>query len=74
LTVIEKAPRAGGGADLAAGAAAGRLDARLPRYQLGALQMLAEDAQESVEAVLMRKVEELVDLFRAPRPRHPRAR
>jgi hypothetical protein len=39
-----------------------RLTVRLPRYQIGALEVLAEDAREPVEAMLMRMFEELADL------------
>src|SRR5437588_10735030 len=35
---------------------------RLPRYQIGALEVLAEDGREPVEAMLMRMFEELTDL------------
>ena len=35
---------------------------RLPRYQIGALEVLAEDGREPVEAMLMRMFEELADL------------
>jgi hypothetical protein len=35
---------------------------RLPRYQIGALQVLADDGRESVDAMLTRLFEELTDL------------
>jgi hypothetical protein len=35
---------------------------RLPRYQIGALQVLADDGRELVETMLMRMFEELTDL------------
>jgi len=35
---------------------------RLPRYQIGALQVLADEGREPVEAMLMRMFEELTDL------------
>jgi excisionase family DNA binding protein len=35
---------------------------RLPRYQIGAIEVLAEDGREPVEALLMRMFEELTDL------------
>jgi hypothetical protein len=35
---------------------------RLPRYQIGALQVLAGDGRESVDAMLTRMIEELMDL------------
>lgn len=35
---------------------------RLPRYQIGALEVLAADGREPVEAMLMRMFEELTDL------------
>lgn len=35
---------------------------RLPRYQIGAFKVLAEDGRELVEALLMRMSEELTDL------------
>jgi hypothetical protein len=39
-----------------------KLTVRLPRYQIGALQVLADDGRESVDAMLMRMFEELTDL------------
>jgi hypothetical protein len=39
-----------------------KLTVRLPRYQIGALQVLAEDGRESVDAMLARMFEELTDL------------
>ena len=39
-----------------------KLTVRLPRYQIGALQVLAEDGRESVDAMLARMIEELTDL------------
>jgi len=48
---------------------------RLPRYQIGALQVLADEGREPVETMLMRMFEELTDLHheraraRDPRPR-----
>ena len=39
-----------------------KLTVRLPRYQLGALQVLADDGRESVDAMLTRMFEELTDL------------
>ncbi|HEV7484085.1 MAG TPA: hypothetical protein VGQ65_00260 [Thermoanaerobaculia bacterium] len=39
-----------------------KLTVRLPRYQIGALEVLAEDGREPVEAMLMRMFEELTDL------------
>jgi len=39
-----------------------KLTVRLPRYQIGALQVLAEDGRESVDAMLTRMFEELTDL------------
>ena len=38
------------------------LTVRLPRYQIGALETLAEEGREPVEALLMRMIEELADL------------
>jgi len=35
---------------------------RLPRYQIGALQVLADEGREPVETMLMRMFEELTDL------------
>jgi hypothetical protein len=64
LTVIEKALGREAALILPPALRTGRLDTRLPRYQLGALQVLAEDRGESVEAMLMRMVEELIDLYR----------
>ena len=34
----------------------------LPRYQIGALRVLADDGRESVDAMLTRMLEELTDL------------
>lgn len=39
-----------------------RLTVRLPRYQIGALQVLAGDGREPVETMLMRMFEELTEL------------
>jgi hypothetical protein len=39
-----------------------KLTVRLPQYQIGALQVLADDGRESVDAMLMRMFEELTDL------------
>ena len=39
-----------------------KLTVRLPRYQIGALQVLAGDGRESVDALLMRMFEELTDV------------
>ena len=39
-----------------------KLTVRLPQYQIGALQVLADDGRESVDAMLMRMFEELADL------------
>jgi hypothetical protein len=39
-----------------------RLTVRLPRYQIGALQVLAGEGRESVEALLIRMLEELTDV------------
>jgi hypothetical protein len=39
-----------------------KLTVRLPRYQIGALEVLAEDGRESVDAMLTRMFEELADL------------
>ena len=64
LTVIEKALGREAALIPPPALRTGRLDARLPRYQLGALQVLAADGGESVEAMLMRMVEELIDLYR----------
>jgi hypothetical protein len=38
------------------------LTVRLPRYQIGALRVLAGDGRESVDAMLTRMFEELTDL------------
>ena len=38
------------------------LTVRLPRYQVGALQVLADEGREPVETMLMRMFEELTDL------------
>jgi len=39
-----------------------KLTVRVPRYQIGALQVLADDGRESVDAMLTRMFEELTDL------------
>jgi hypothetical protein len=39
-----------------------RLTVRLPRYQIGALQVLAGEGRESVDALLVRMLEELTDV------------
>ncbi|HEX7153832.1 MAG TPA: hypothetical protein VF618_20250 [Thermoanaerobaculia bacterium] len=39
-----------------------KLTVRLPRYQIGALEVLAEEGRESVDALLMRMLEELAEL------------
>jgi len=39
-----------------------KLTVRLPQYQIGALQMLADDGRESVDTMLTRMFEELTDL------------
>lgn len=39
-----------------------KLIVRLPQYQIGALQVLADDGRESVDAMLTRMFEELADL------------
>lgn len=39
-----------------------KLTVRLPQYQIGALQVLADDGRESVDAMLTRMFEELTDL------------
>jgi len=39
-----------------------KLTVRLPRYQIGALQVLADDGRESVDAMLTRMFEELTDV------------
>ena len=72
LTISEKALGREAALILPPALRTGRVDARLPRYQLGALQVLAEDGGESVEAMLMRMGRGADrPLPRAPRPRHP---
>jgi hypothetical protein len=39
-----------------------KLTVRLPRYQIGALKVLAGDGRESVDAMLTRMFEELTDV------------
>ncbi|HYI09839.1 MAG TPA: hypothetical protein VEK57_12315 [Thermoanaerobaculia bacterium] len=39
-----------------------KLTVRLPQYQIGALQVLADDGRESVDAMLTRMFEELTDV------------
>ena len=64
LTAIEKALGREAALILPPALRTRRLDARLPRYQLGALQVLADDGGESVEAMLMHMVEERIELSR----------
>ncbi|HEV7571537.1 MAG TPA: hypothetical protein VGQ21_08555 [Thermoanaerobaculia bacterium] len=62
LVTIEEALGREAASILPAGLRTRKLTVRLPRYQIGALEVLAEDGREPVEAMLMRMFEELTDL------------
>src|SRR3954471_5207226 len=62
LVTIEEALGRDAASILPAGLRTRKFTVRLPRYQVGALQVLAEDGREPVEAMLMRMFEELADL------------
>jgi hypothetical protein len=62
LTAIEEALGRDAASILPPGLRTRKLTVRLPRYQIGALEVLAEDGREPVEAMLMRMFEELTDL------------
>jgi hypothetical protein len=62
LVTIEEALGRDAASILPAGLRTRKLTVRLPRYQIGALEVLAEDGREPVEAMLMRMFEELADL------------
>ena len=62
LVTIEEALGRDAASILPAGLRTRKFTVRLPRYQIGALQVLAEDGREPVEAMLMRMFEELADL------------
>jgi hypothetical protein len=62
LVTIEEALGRDAASILPAGLRTRKLTVRLPRYQIGALEVLAEDGREPVEAMLMRMFEELTDL------------
>jgi hypothetical protein len=62
LTAIEEALGRDATLILPAALRTRKLTVRLPQYQIGALQVLADDGRESVDAMLMRMFEELTDL------------
>jgi hypothetical protein len=62
LVTIEEALGRNAMSILPAGLRTRKFTVRLPRYQIGALEVLAEDGREPVEAMLMRMFEELTDL------------
>jgi len=62
LTAIEEALGEDAALVLPAALRTRELTVRLPRYQIGALEVLAGDGRESVEALLTRMVEELAEL------------
>jgi hypothetical protein len=62
LVTIEEALGRDAASILPPGLRTRKFTVRLPRYQIGALEVLAEDGREPVEAMLMRMFEELTDL------------
>jgi hypothetical protein len=62
LTTIEEALERDAALILPPGLRTRELTVRLPRYQIGAIEVLAEEGREPVEALLMRMFEELTDL------------
>jgi hypothetical protein len=62
LTEIEEALGRDGALILPPALRTRKLTVRLPRYQIGALRVLADDGRESVDAMLTRMFEELTDL------------
>jgi len=64
LTTIEEALGRDAASILPPALRTRKFTVRLPRYQIGALQVLAEEGREPVEAMLMRMFEELADLHR----------
>jgi hypothetical protein len=62
LTSIEEALQRDAALVLPAALRTRTLTVRLPRYQIGALQVLADEGREPVETMLMRMFEELTDL------------
>jgi hypothetical protein len=62
LVTIEEALGRDAASILPPGLRTRKLTVRLPRYQIGALEVLAEDGREPVEAMLMRMFEELTEL------------
>jgi hypothetical protein len=62
LVTIEEALGCDAASILPAGLRTRKFTVRLPRYQIGALEVLAEDGREPVEVMLMRMFEELTDL------------
>jgi hypothetical protein len=62
LVTIEEALGRDAASILPPGLRTRKFTVRLPRYQIGALEVLAEDGREAVQAMLMRMFEELADL------------
>jgi hypothetical protein len=62
LVTVERALGRQAGLILPPGLRTRRFGVRLPRYQLVALQVLAADGGESVEAMVLRMIEALVEL------------
>jgi hypothetical protein len=62
LTTIEEALERDAALVLPPALRTRELTVRLPRYQIGTLEVLAEEGREPVEALLMRMIEELADL------------
>jgi hypothetical protein len=62
LASIEEALGRDAASILPSGLRTRKFTVRLPRYQIGALEVVAEDGREPVEAMLMRMFEELADL------------
>jgi hypothetical protein len=62
LTSIEEALGREAASILPPGLRTRKFTVRLPRFQIGALEVLAADGREPVEAMLMRMFEELTDL------------
>jgi hypothetical protein len=61
LVTIEEALGREAASILPAGLRTRKFTVRLPRYQIGVLEVLAEDGREPVEVMLMRMFEELTD-------------
>jgi hypothetical protein len=62
LVMIEEALGREAAAILPAGLRTRKFTVRLPRYEIGVIEVLAEDGREPVEVMLMRMFEDLADL------------